>query len=174
MSLKSIINKRRIIQATVGVAIYFAMVQYGVPLLWIVIGGSALGIVLGKVFCRWMCPMGFIMETMMGSGGKDSKMQAMYMYFKVGCPIAWISGLLNKVSLFKVSTKPHACTSCGKCDSVCYIAANNENYSLHVSGKQNASTHYSCSRCLNCVAACNKDALTLAPTLTRTNPKQLA
>ena len=168
MSVKSIISKRRVIQSSLGIALYVAVSQYGVPLLWVIVGGSAMGIVFGKIFCRWMCPMGFLMETMMGSGGKDSKMQAMYMYFKAGCPIAWISGLLNKVSLLKVTTDKHACTACGRCDSVCYIAANNDDFSLYQPGKSNSSTHYSCSRCLNCVATCNKDALSFSPTLSTT------
>ncbi|MBN2343765.1 MAG: 4Fe-4S binding protein [Deltaproteobacteria bacterium] len=172
MKWKKFIESRRVVQAAVGVSIYIAVAQYSVPLSWIIVGGSAIGIVTGKIFCRWMCPMGFIMESMMGGGGKDSKMQAMYMYFKVGCPIAWISGLLNKVSLLKVSTDKSACTSCGKCDSVCYIAANNDDFSLYKPGLKNSSSHYSCSRCLNCVAACNKGALSFLPNLHTEVPSQ--
>lgn len=145
-------------QLLFGAALYLA-VAAGVPLLWVIAFGSALGIVLGKVFCRWLCPMGFVMETMLGATGERSKAGSMYQYFKIGCPIAWISGLLNRLSLFKVKLDARSCASCGKCDSACYVAQHNEEYSLYERDKLNPSTHYACSRCLACVEACPTTAL---------------
>ncbi|MBN2528908.1 MAG: hypothetical protein JXR76_21135 [Deltaproteobacteria bacterium] len=67
------------------------------------------------------------------------------------------------MSLLKVTSDKNACTACGKCDSVCYIATNKYDFSRYESGKTNLSTHYACSRRLICVVACNKDALSFAP-----------
>jgi polyferredoxin len=47
-------------------------------------------VVFGKVFCRWVCPLGLMMEFMMGMS-PDGKIKGMYQYHKIGCPIAWIS-----------------------------------------------------------------------------------
>ena len=163
--LKKIITKRRIIQATLGVIIYIAVAQYNLPISWVIIGGSAIGILFGKIFCRWMCPMGFIMEMMMGGGDDKSKMSHMYMYFKVGCPIAWISGLLNKISFLKVKLDVNSCISCGKCDSVCYITTHNSTHSLHKGGLLNSSSHYSCSRCMDCIKSCPTGALSFSSKL---------
>jgi polyferredoxin len=164
------IEARRVIQAIVGLAFYLAVANYNVPLIWVIVFGSAIGIILGKIFCRWMCPMGFIMEMMMSSGDSDAKLSHMYQYFKLGCPIAWISGVLNKVSLLKVKLNPSTCISCGKCDKACYIAINNSSHSLHKGGLTNSSAHYSCSRCLNCISSCPAGALTLAPLADNTIP----
>ncbi len=161
--LQRIIHRRRWVQAAVGVGVYVLVARYQLNLWWVVLFGSALGIVLGKVFCRWMCPMGFIMETLMGSG--DHARSNLYMYFKLGCPIAWISGLLNKVSLFRVTLRPDKCSHCGACEEACYISAFNETHGLHRAEVINASTHYSCSRCLACVAACPTGALSLGTAL---------
>ncbi len=169
--LRRVISVRRIVQGAVGVGLYVLVARYNINLWWVVLFGSLLGIVLGKVFCRWMCPMGFVMETLMGSG--DQAQSSMYMYFKVGCPIAWISGLLNKVSLFRVKLKPDKCSHCGVCEEACYISEFNETHGLHRPEVINASTHYSCSRCLACVSACPTGALTLGTALPARKPQQV-
>ena len=46
--------------------------------------------------------MGYIMELMMGAGGEQNAQSNMYMYFKVGCPIAWIGGLLKHAAALLV------------------------------------------------------------------------
>lgn len=161
--LKRIINARRLIQLAIGLAVYVVVAAFDVSLWWVVGIGSALGILLGKFFCRWMCPMGYIMELMLGAGGEQNAQSNMYMYFKVGCPIAWVGGLLNRLSLFRVKLREDQCLHCGKCDTACYISSFNADRSLHEPGQRNASAHYSCSRCFKCVTACPTGALTLGP-----------
>jgi len=160
--LRRVISARRGVQITVGVAVYLLIVRYSIPLSRVILVGSALGIVFGKFFCRWMCPMGAIMETMLGAGGGEGRQRSLYMYFKLGCPIAWAGGLLNKVSLLRVKLRPELCTDCGRCDKACYVAQLSPGASLYRPGEVNASTHYSCSRCLECVGTCPTGALTIA------------
>ena len=49
----------------------------------------------------------------------------------MGCPIAWISGVMNRFSLFKIKKDATKCIDCGICDSNCYIATLNNKYSLY-------------------------------------------
>ncbi|MBN2657869.1 MAG: 4Fe-4S binding protein [Spirochaetales bacterium] len=155
---KNIISKRRMVQGLVGAALYVLIFYFHISLLYVLIAGSILGIVLGKVFCRWMCPMGFIMELLMGNK-KGSEAGQMYQYHKLGCPIAWVGGLLNKFSLVGIKHDPESCTSCGVCDSSCYISSLNENFSLYKADKKASGNSFSCSRCLECVSTCPKGSL---------------
>ncbi len=162
--LKRFIRSRRPIQILFGLAIWVALAQHWTTLGVVVIVGSALGIVLGKIFCRWMCPIGLMMDLMMGAG--PSSQSNLYMYYKLGCPIAWVSGLLNRFSLLRVRRKEDACVDCGLCDKACYVAQFDGEASLYREGRRNASTFYACSRCFDCVTACPTNALTIGlPTL---------
>jgi polyferredoxin len=151
---KSFSRRRRWIQFSVGAAV-FAAVYYFQFILWWVLGAGALaGVVFGKVFCRWMCPLGFLMELMTGAAG-DKGFQQTYQYHKLGCPIAWISGALNKVSFFRIRLDRDSCTDCGLCDKACYISSlEPETYSLHAEGKERSGEAFACSKCLSCVASC--------------------
>ncbi len=151
--LKKLVSLRRMVQALLAVLIYLGVTYFNINLLYVILFGSALGILFGKVFCRWMCPIGFIMEIMMGMNGQNRNMQ-LYSYYKLGCPIAWISGYLNKFSLFKVKWEDSLCVNCGKCDKACYISSLNPDFSLYNNKKGNPSRHYSCSKCLECVKEC--------------------
>ena len=152
-----IIAKRIFILAFLGALVYLAMSYLHISLWYIVLFGIGTGVVFGKVFCRWMCPMGFIMELMMG--GSD-KFASMYQYHKMGCPIAWVSGWLNKYSLFKIKVNTDSCINCGKYDKACYISTlESSKFSLYKADKEKSGLSYSCSKCLKCVAACPNGSL---------------
>lgn len=159
--LQRVVSVRRIVQLSVGAALWVAVDRGLTTVGVVIVVGSLAGVVLGKFFCRWMCPMGAIMETIMGAGDPDGRQRALYGYFKVGCPISWAQGLLNRVSLWRVRVDPTRCTHCDRCDKACYVAQLAPGRSLHTPEVANASTHYSCSRCLSCVGACPTGALSL-------------
>lgn len=153
-------KNRRIIQVIVGVAIYFAISYLQISLWWVLGFGSAIGIIWGKVFCRWMCPMGIMMEFIMKLSPDDS-LKNMYQYHKIGCPIAWISGLLNKLSFYKIILNSDTCKNCGLCDKACYMPSiDNQKFSLYKPNMVNPAENFSCSKCLQCVAECPNGSLT--------------
>ena len=156
---KKIISSRTFIQIMIGFGIYWVVSFLNISL-WYVLGlGVLVGLVFGKVFCRWMCPLGFIMELLMGMNPKG-KLQQMYMYHKVGCPIAWVEGLMNKISFLQISFNSKSCSNCGICDKSCYIATlEPAKYSLFKPGKEQPGQSYTCSKCLSCVAACPNGSL---------------
>lgn len=153
-----LISKRIFILFLIGLGIYLLIHFYDVSLWYILIFGVLTGVIFGKVFCRWMCPVGFMMELMMGG---NKQFAAMYQYHKLGCPIAWISGWLNKWSLFKIKIDTDTCIKCGKCDKACYISSlEPKKYSLYRGDNTTSSgISYSCSKCLKCVAACPNGSL---------------
>ena len=118
---KFLISKRIIILAILGGITYLSMSYFNLSLWYILLFGIGTGVIFGKVFCRWMCPLGFIMELMMGMA-PDQKSRQMYQYHKVGCPIAWVQGFLNRISFLKIHFNAETCKSCGICDKQCYIA----------------------------------------------------
>lgn len=156
--LKKIISLRKTIQIILSLAIFLMVSYFNLNLLYIIVFGSVIGIITGKIFCRWMCPIGLVMEFMT-SFNSDQRNSQLYSYYKLGCPIAWVSGFFNRFSLFKVKRQASLCTSCGKCDKACYIASLNEGYSLFDQHKANPSEHYSCSKCLECVKECPAGSL---------------
>lgn len=157
--LKLLVNKRVIILSVSGISLYLAISYYQISLWYILIAGTILGVIFGKVFCRWVCPIGLVMELLM-SLNADGKIRQMYQYHKVGCPIAWVSGWLNRFSLFKIKVNGDTCSSCGKCDKKCYIVAiDPKKFSLYKSKGINPGDSYSCSKCLECVAVCPNGSL---------------
>lgn len=159
---------RKPIQIAFSALVTFLVIQNLITIATLIIIGSAIGIIWGKVFCRWMCPMGFIMELLSGAASKDDKAKSLYMYHKLGCPIAWISGILNKVSLFTVGHRvSKECKECGICDNVCYVSTLNNKYSLYKNDKKNPANSYTCSRCLECVDSCptGRLAITIRKTI---------
>jgi polyferredoxin len=153
-----IIRNRRIVQAIIGALILVGYLYFQISIWVILFIGLVSGVIFGKVFCRWMCPLGFIMELSMGKNPNTKNVQ-MYNYHKLGCPIAWVSGFLNRFSLFKIKRDSNTCTDCGICDSNCYIASLNKDYSIYKDKKDNPSIHYSCSKCLICVDKCPSKSL---------------
>lgn len=154
----AIVRHRRMVQAIIGALLLIAYMYLKISIWVIILIGVVSGIVFGKVFCRWMCPLGFMMELSMGSNPNTKNVQ-MYNYHKLGCPIAWVSGYLNRFSIFKIKKDSAKCTSCGICDSSCYIASLNKDYSLCDEKKKSPSTHFSCSKCLACVDKCPSKSL---------------
>ncbi|MCX6232024.1 MAG: 4Fe-4S binding protein [Bacteroidetes bacterium] len=158
--LKLLVDKRIAILAISGIALYFAISQYHISLWYIVLAGILLGFIFGKVFCRWLCPMGLIMEILM-SMNADGKIKQMYQYHKLGCPIAWVSGWLNKFSFFRIKLNTDSCLNCGACDKKCYIVAMEPaKYSLYKPKTEKPGDSYTCSKCLECVAVCPNGSLT--------------
>jgi len=145
---------RRPVQLVLGIII-FTLLQTGIITLGlIVIIGSVLGIIFGKVFCRWLCPIGIVMEVLL-KGAPDDRARGMYQYHKLGCPIAWISGLLNRISLFTIRKNTQKdCLKCNACDDACYISNINSAYSLFKDGYKNPGNSYTCSRCYACIDVC--------------------
>ena len=154
-----IINNRKKIHLVLGILLYLLVVYFKIPLLYVLIFGAITGIIFGKVFCRWMCPIGIFMEYMM-SLNPDEKFKSMYQYHKLGCPIAWAGGLLNKLSIFKIKFKQDTCTSCGICDENCYLSKlEPKKYSLYKPGLTNPADDFKCSKCLVCVEKCPNESL---------------
>jgi polyferredoxin len=108
-----------------------------------------------------MCPVGFLMETINAFKGKDTTKLGMYNYHKVGCPIAWIQGYLNRMSFVKIKLNTESCTNCGLCDKVCYITSIDKTFSLHKQKKNDPALSFKCSKCMDCITACPNDSLNL-------------
>ena len=158
--LKTLVSKRFIILTVSGVALFLAISLFNISLWYVLLAGVTLGLIFGKVFCRWICPMGLIMELLL-SISPDGKFRQMYQYHKLGCPIAWISGFLNRFSLFKIELNRESCKNCGICDEKCYIVAMEPaKFSLYKPKWIRPGDSYACSKCLECVAVCPNDSLT--------------
>ena len=161
--VSALADRRRWIQLVLGIAIYVFVSYYQISLWWVVAAGSAIGIIWGKVFCRWMCPVGIVMEMIMKMS-PSQEFRQMYQYHKIGCPIAWISGWLNKFSIYKIQLNSDTCTACGKCDDACYLPAiDGQKYSLYKTGMVDPGEDFSCSKCLICVAKCPNGSLKFKP-----------
>ena len=154
-----VISNRRIIQAIIGAAIYYLIHYFQISLWGVLAFGTFTGLIWGKVFCRWMCPLGFMMEIFMNMN-PDQAFKNTYQYHKIGCPIAWFSGFLNRFSFYKISFDKDKCTSCGVCDKSCYISTLDSKFSLFRNGKKDPALQLSCSKCLKCVEKCPTGSLT--------------
>lgn len=158
-----LVDRRIIILAVLGISLYLALGYFNISLWYVVLAGSLLGFIFGKVFCRWVCPIGLIMEMLM-SLNADGKLRQMYQYHKLGCPIAWVSGWLNRYSLFRIRLNADTCSKCGVCDNKCYIVAMEPaRYSLYKTSKETPGDAYACSKCLVCVTACPNGSLKYRP-----------
>ena len=101
--LKVLVGSRMIILSVLGVSLYLSISQFHISLWYILAAGVLLGVIFGKVFCRWVCPMGLIMEMMMGMGGEDSKIKQMYQYHNIIFHYGtfWLQVLCRELSLVK-------------------------------------------------------------------------
>ncbi|MCX7986545.1 MAG: 4Fe-4S binding protein [Bacteroidales bacterium] len=161
--IKIIISIRMYILLVLGILFYVLVSYYQLPLWLVLLAGIVLGLIFGKVFCRWVCPIGLFMEIMMNLI-PNGKLAAMYQYHKLGCPIAWVEGWLNRWSVFKIRLDSASCKSCGVCDTKCYIVSiESKKFSLYKVGKENPGSSYTCSKCLQCIAACPNGSLSFKP-----------
>ncbi len=157
---KFIINKRFILLSVFGTTLYLSMSYFHISLWYILGAGIVTGLIFGKVFCRWICPVGLVMEILM-SLNPNGKVKQMYQYHKLGCPIAWVSGLLNRYSLFRIKIDTASCLNCGLCDKQCYISTlEPAKFSLYKNDLSNPGDSYTCSKCLKCVEVCPNGSLT--------------
>lgn len=164
--MTKILSKNRIyILIIFGIMIYAGVSRYHISLWWVLGFGVLVGVIWGKVFCRWMCPIGLMMELMMKLSPDDT-FKNMYQYHKIGCPIAWISGLLNKFSFYRIQFNEDSCKNCGLCDKACYLTSiDQKKFSLYQPKMVNPAINYSCSKCLSCVAECPNGSLSYKPVL---------
>ncbi len=156
--MKTLINNRTVVQALFAALVYFTISYFQNGLLYVFLGSILLGAIFGKVFCKWMCPVGLLKSFLTRNMKEDEAKLHMYNYYKVGCPISWVQGILNKHSLFKIK-KDDTCVSCGLCDKVCYITTFDKEKSVYDADKTSASEAFNCSKCMACVDACPKNSL---------------
>ena len=157
--LKFLVKSRIVILSVMGASLYLGVTHFHISLWLVLIAGVITGAIFGKVFCRWICPIGLMMELLMGLI-PNGKISQMYQYHKLGCPIAWISGFLNKFSLLKIKLDTESCKNCGLCDKKCYIVSMEPSkFSLYKPELERPGTTYTCSKCLECVAVCPNGSL---------------
>jgi polyferredoxin len=158
-TVKVLADIRLYILAIAGGSLYYFITWQQLSLWYVLAAGVIMGVVFGKVFCQWVCPLGLVMELFM-SLNPNGKIKQMYQYHKVGCPIAWISGLLNRYSIFRIKLHADTCKNCGICDKQCYIVSMEpQKFSLYKPKLENPGNSYTCSKCLKCVAVCPNGSL---------------
>lgn len=154
------VKYRKQVQFLFALIIFFALSFNWITIWMLLIIAVITGVIFGKVFCKWMCPIGFIKEIMNKNLTDEQSKVNMYNYYKLGCPISWIQGLLNKVSFVKIKLNTASCTSCGLCDRACYISSISKAHSFIKEGKSTPSEAFNCSKCLVCVDTCPNNSLT--------------
>ena len=70
-------------------------------------------------------------------------------FCKVMCPLGAVYGLLNRISLYRLSVNEDACVHCGKCAAVCRMDVD----------PVRAPNSTECIRCGDCAHACPKGAI---------------
>jgi polyferredoxin len=153
-----LIRNRAIVHAFFAAAVYALVSYFEISLIQLLLGSIILGTIFGKVFCQWLCPVGVLMGLFTKKTMNDEQ-RMMYKHKKLGCPIAWITGFLNKHSLFKIKVNPDTCIACGTCDESCYISKVDDNFSLYDPKKDNSNDHYNCGKCMTCIEQCPTDSL---------------
>ncbi|MCK8061592.1 MULTISPECIES: 4Fe-4S binding protein [unclassified Fusibacter] len=157
--MKNIIKYRKSVQFAFGGVTVYVIMALANGLAYVFGASILLGAIFGKTYCKWMCPMGLVMEHMSRNLSDNEAKVHMYNYYKVGCPVSWVQGVTNKFSLFKIRNDESKCVSCGACDKVCYVSAVNTKKSVFDTSKENACEAFNCSKCLSCVEACPTESL---------------
>jgi ferredoxin-type protein NapH len=65
------------------------------------------------------------------------------------CPVGAVYGLLNRVSLLRLSFRGNACTECARCDEACYMKV-----PVVTWARRKTLRHPDCIYCGKCVEAC--------------------
>jgi len=111
---------------------------------------------VGRAFCSWICPFGTIYEfSRLGLNCKRPRLLCRF-----GCPYAFIMGIMNRFSVFRIEKDDAKRTQCGICDDLCLVGLTDLGSSYR-DFTSNPSQRYACIRCLTCVASCPQDALSL-------------
>jgi polyferredoxin len=121
----------------------------------ILILALASSILLGRAFCSWVCPFGTLYEfSRLWFNPKRLRPLCRF-----GCPYAFLMGITNRFSVFKIEKDDTKCTQCGICDDLCPVGLTDLG-SSYQDFTSNPSQRYACIRCLTCVASCPQGALT--------------
>lgn len=75
------------------------------------------------------------------------------------CPVGTVLGFLSRFSLFKVRIDMNKCNGCGLCATKCKAAC--------INSKGHSIDYSRCVDCFDCLEACNKEALTYAPAVSK-------
>ena len=89
-------------------------------------------------------------------------------FCKVLCPLGAVYGLLNKVSLARISLDKNACTQCGACAQKCPMDLDPVR-EAHPSG---FITGAECIRCMDCAASCPHKAIRLTASFTSSSRRR--
>lgn len=73
------VDKRVIILASMGISLYVAISCFNISLWFVLLPGIGLGIIFGKVFCRWVCPIVWyvLQPVLMGSWYTEVKLMVL-------------------------------------------------------------------------------------------------
>lgn len=78
---QKIISFRSVIQWISGAALVAGIGWFHLDILWVLPAGILTAPFGGNFFCRWVCPMGLMMETLTRGLDPESRAQQNYMYY---------------------------------------------------------------------------------------------
>lgn len=128
-------------------------------------------------FCKYICPAGILeggIPLALSNGSIRASLGALFTwkscvllgvivlsvffyrpFCKWICPLGAFYALFNKISVFRLSVDPTACTACGACSRVCKM-------DVEVFRHPN---HTECIRCGDCIRICPHQAIRRSPIL---------
>ncbi len=161
---------------------FLRFIKYGILLVFVLILPVADTNFAGTgdpAFCKYICPAGTLeggipliathpeLRSLLGSLFSLKATVLLFVllasifvcrfFCKYLCPLGAIYGLMNKISLTRLSVDHSRCTDCGLCSQVCPMDADPRK------GGRSAE----CIRCFKCVASCPQEALKLVSSFSR-------